>query len=934
MIRHYKQWLIGSILFLAITLGSCQKERFVDDLNEGAETQSEQQYIASEDMVAGEAIIKLSSDGAIPLDALRSNLRSSLRSESSDVKLTPVFNIGGKFEGRQRRHGLHLWYKVEFDKTADLQTVFDKLAKEKGIDEVSGNLIAKQAKASYTPANLAIPFAAHEGGYNKGYPGFNDPYLIYQWHYQNEGNPYSSVIKAGADINLFKAWDVEKGDGRVVVAIIDSGVDFDHEDLSESKWENPEHPGTYGYNAKEDNYDIRAGFHGTHVAGTIAARNGNGLGVAGIAGGDSKGPGVKLMSVQIFDQDRPGAVIGAGSENNADVNQIARAIQWAADNGAHIANCSWGFNVGQPGTNIPAIKDALQYFVDEAGKDDNGKQAQGSPMAGGVIFFASGNEGSIGGDVYPAMYESVIAVGAFGYDMIRTNYGNIAPWLDIMAPGGVTGSKGSSKHFGVLSTVTTTFGDLIDQPGGSLSSYLYYDGKNNYAYMQGTSMATPHVTGVAALVLSKYGKDGYTNEDLKNNLLTALKPIDHRNVSDSYNGQIRKMLGAGYIDAAVALEDNTNAAPKLGDIEVKDLSFKEATISFLPAVDADASSKMATLYIVKLTTGGSEVESFEIPNYGHQPDVKITHKFTGLKDNTEYSVSIESKDRWGNSTTKTQKFTTPRNNPAEVVDLPTTPIVLTKDKAFLVQKYQIVDKDGHTWSIKDQQLPKGVQLKSTKEGVEITYLLGQIPVGDYSLSFTIVDELGMETPVTLQLKVVNYKAPELVADFGTVELSSSASPVEVKLSDKFKSSIGLPLTFTATSSSPEIAEATIDAATGTLRITPKKAGTTFIEVVANDGVSSTKTSFSVTVLSGGEGGNSAYVLFPVPATYKLNVQSLTREPVKMAITSLRGEQLIETSATFGKTDIATVDISKLVPGTYRIHLTSGGKKTTRTFIKN
>ena len=176
---------------------------------------------------------------------------------------------------------------------------------------------------------------------------FNDPRLPDQWHYQNFGKIGTSV--AGADINLFKAWQTETGKNNVVVAIIDGGIDYQHEDLAANMCVNLEElngaPGVdddhngfvddiYGYNFCTNSGTVYPHNHGTHVAGTVGAVNNNGIGVAGVAGGDgSAGSGVKMISCQVFD-----------SRSGTGNGDFAAAIAYAAERGATIAQCSWGWS--------------------------------------------------------------------------------------------------------------------------------------------------------------------------------------------------------------------------------------------------------------------------------------------------------------------------------------------------------------------------------------------------------------------------------------------------------------------------------------------------------------------------------------------------------------------------------------------------------------
>lgn len=322
------------------------------------------------------------------------------------------------------------------------------------------------------------------GGTNRSYTP-NDPRYNEQWHYHNTGQLSGTV---DADIDLPEAWDITRGSSNVVVAIIDGGIDYVHPDLAANMW-----PGI-GYNFITNSPVVTPEAHGTHVAGTVAANTNNAIGVSGVAGGDGSGNGVRLMSCQVFGP-------GAGGFENAPV--------WAADNGAAISQNSWGYT--SPGVYSQAVLDAIDYFNLNGG---------GTVLNGGISIFCAMNENSSSG-YYPAYYSNTLAVASTNNNDQKSYYSNYGSWIDISAPGGelhqVTGR-------GVLSTL----------PG------------DTYGFYQGTSMATPHVSGVAALILSLV-PGILTAAELRDILVNTTDNIEALN--PGYAGQ----MGSGRLNAYQAL---------------------------------------------------------------------------------------------------------------------------------------------------------------------------------------------------------------------------------------------------------------------------------------------------------------------------------------------------------------------------------------------
>jgi serine protease len=240
------------------------------------------------------------------------------------------------------------------------------------------------------------------------------------------------------------AWDLTAGQG-VTVAVLDTGLATGGADgigcVS---------PGYDVVNQDNDPFDDNG--HGTHVSGTIAQSTNNGVGVAGMA------PGACIMPVKVLD--------GSGSGSSAD---IAEGIYDAVDNGAAVINMSLGTNARYSITNDPSMDAALDYAA----------------AKGVTVVCAAGNDGSRKNVSYPAIYPSTIAVGAVGLDNNVPRYSNRGKGLDLMAPGGDLSQDLNGDGY-----------------GDGVLQETYIDGAWGYWFMDGTSMASPHVAAVAAMLIS------------------------------------------------------------------------------------------------------------------------------------------------------------------------------------------------------------------------------------------------------------------------------------------------------------------------------------------------------------------------------------------------------------------------------------------------
>ena len=405
--------------------------------------------------------------------------------------------------------------------------------------------------ASPAPETAAVTRSASDELRDIPFP-FNESERaqLLQWHYNNTGNIYSQSTKLGADANVYAAWKLATGNPDVIVAVVDQGVKYDHEDLAANMWVNQAElngtPGVdddgngyvddiYGYNFITNSGELTFStelMHGTHVAGTISAVNNNGIGVCGIAGGSGHNDGVKIMSCEILAKSESGTS-GAGI-----AGQI-RAIKYGADNGAVICQNSWGYPAGTISAtdwtrgSYSAISRAIDYFTKYAGLDENGNQT--GPMAGGLVIFAAGNDAS-NENCYPAADPGVVSVAATSYLGSPSYFTNYGAWVSMSAPGGDQ--------------------QLSNSYGGVYSTSVAEDGTSGYEGSQGTSMACPHVSGACALAISYYygaqKRKGLTNEQLRQALLSSTQSVD-RFCTGKYAYYYGKM-GIGSLDTYKLLQ--------------------------------------------------------------------------------------------------------------------------------------------------------------------------------------------------------------------------------------------------------------------------------------------------------------------------------------------------------------------------------------------
>ena len=651
----------AAILATAFVMAGCVTDPLVDQsgAQSGSNDIMDKIINTPSNAVEGELLVYLSESAATKSGSAEA---LSMAVEGMNViKFEKVFKETELNSKYLRKYNLHKWYHVVFDGMST-EAAAMAFAERGEIAKVQYNTMSAHDVKEATPIT-------EEMKATDGLP-FSDKYLKDQWHYINTGDQaIAPGALEGADIGVKDVWSkLTAGDNEIIVAILDGPVKHTHPDLEANMWVNPfeiagdkiDNDGNgfvddiYGWNFVKDTCKLgwdapNASGHGTHVAGTVAAVNNNGIGVSGVAGGSGKGDGVRLMSCEI---------IG----DNASAYAAAYGFIYAADNGAHIAQCSWGYNTDSYKSDYQYFYYAsieywaIQYFLDKdrfAEMEEKlneklvakGKPARTKIIDGPIVVFAAGNS-RLSAASYPGALMDCICVAGVGPDGLPAYYTNFGPGTNIAAPGGDYYLKR------VLSTEISNS----------------KTGVEDYGFRDGTSMAAPHVSGVAALGLAyakKLGKT-FTREEFTSLLLSSVNDIDSRLSYgykylgvDDYTGaelaprplsSYQYNMGTGTIDAwkfMMSLEGTPCLSVKVGNQRSYSLDAYFGTgsefLTYKQAVEIDRES-MAALGILKkpyiengklvinpCKVGSGKIKITAIAG-GNSVAGSITGDYTGLGD--------------------------------------------------------------------------------------------------------------------------------------------------------------------------------------------------------------------------------------------------------------------------------------------------------------
>ena len=854
------------LLIPAILLsGACTRELNPADETASAQTVQKEEVSTT---IPGVIIVQMDDEQAAlyasGIPATKSGPLYGVLDNLGAISVERLYPDAGEWEPRHRKAGLHRWFRVTYDPAVAPAT---KAAED--LSAVPGIIYVEPERRICSTGM------------------FNDPGLSQQWSYLNDGS-LGSKYKAGYDINVVPVWEnYTAGSSNVIVAVIDEGVQLDHPDLAAVTIP-AGNDGSWSFVDAFPGGKIYPDDHGTHVAGTIAAVNNNGLGVCGVAGGrDGKG-GVRILSCA-FMHDNP-----EDPEHSYQGNSY-NAMVWAADHGAVICNNSWG-NVYRTeadamADNVGAMGPAIDYFIEYAGCDKNGNQRADSPMKGGLVIFAAGNNSWRAS--WPAAYEKVIAVGAIGPKGARSHYSNFGDWVDICAPGG-----DSNVGPEILSTVT----------------------EGGYGYMEGTSMACPHVTGVAALIVSYFGGPGFTNEMLKERLLAG--------------ANVEKAPKYGQIGPLVDATGSFSLGGKYPPEAVKDVtsSVKSNSITLTWKVTSDPDDVKSYGYIALAAKNSADLKDLNprsLPSSVKSVSVTvgtiglgapISATLSDLEFETAYYTTVIAYDYSGNysAASAVKKVITQKNNPP-VVSTDYKGDYRVKPFETLNVSYEVSDPDGHAFSL-DVQTGSDAFIATTTANSVIARIVGNaVPAGKYTAHIVATDAFGALTDYSIAYEILPNHAPIVAESISNRQFGLVGESETFDLSRYIQDEDVEPLKYAVSTSEPNVAHPFVSG--NNLQLTVLGYGLTTVSVTATDACGKS-CSLSFLVLVRDE--SRPVDLYPNPVVKTLNIRPGTEGQIEVAITNKVGATVWSGTENASPFSPLAVDMSGMAGGTYYVSIKGAG----------
>jgi len=533
-------------------------------------TTTSQSLLMAADFVPGEVLVKLKEPDTESLSS-KSTLTYSQANDRAKGQLALIDGLS--HIGGSSKHGMRMQIDLSVPRSVMAQSLVNVQTWPDEIQQKWETLTYIESLKARDDVEWAEPNYVR-----KAFLTPTDPDYSKQWHY--------------SQINLPEAWEVAKGDG-VTVAVIDTGIASLHTDLAANISGGYDFVSNISIAGDGDGYDpnpedVGGNFHGSHVAGTVAAVEGNDVGGVGVAFN------AKIMPLRVLGID--------GSGNDADTAQaILYAARLANDSGSLPNQAADIINLSLGGE---SFSNSLESAV-------NAAEAEGV-----IIIAAAGNENS-SSLFYPAAFTNVISVSAVGQTKERAPYSNFGSTISVTAPGGnmLQNIDGDPYWDGIYSTINA----------------------DDYAWFEGTSMAAPHVAGVAALMKSANGGLNSTTFKSMLELGKLTDDLGDTGRDDSY--------GYGLINASKALAAVGEPIPPFLSINPTRISFDGIDVSTLISMNKSGGDGAVIITSVTDTGSASITDWLTVtaqPNVGSNGlgGYLVEIDRSGLEVNTSYSALI------------------------------------------------------------------------------------------------------------------------------------------------------------------------------------------------------------------------------------------------------------------------------------------------------